>query len=557
MLFVDIWTNEKKKQVAQAIVALAERSDDHEDEFVIESFYDYDVIGHFMNNKNQIVQGSRGMGKTHILKFLEKTLSNVVDKSIYCIFLDCCVNGSGGICGLNDTAESSNHPFNKPTRFFEIFLKRVCHKLQVFYREQYLFEDQKTKDNVFSLLSDLQNSISTGSEVIDNSTLIMVDETDTTESIHYLGNITVSNGTDIVQKRNKENARNISKKRKQNAHTRYSFTFPKFSFTLEELLKITDIRIILLLDEWTFVPPDIQPYFAEFLRRTLLRISRIKLKIAVVPQGNQFQRTINGKNNQNIGFGIGDDIKFELDLDRVYSVDNAPLDIISFCFGFLCKHLSAMLKISITEAEFTYNMFKNDRAAFMLVRASEGNPRDFILLTEKCIRGFLSKENFVINDEKVILKARELYETSKLKNISQSARRLLTKLIKYVIHRHHNRGFLIDQDCLDNSYDLQALINARIIHILKENIMDYDQSVTGNCALLILNFGAYCETLNAGCPINLFVGEDILEQKIFGPKEAKSYDSLLPYDNKRKYYECYVNAYSDNYFDPHFFQKEP
>lgn len=138
------WTNDRKGQIAQGIIALAERSEDHEDEFVLESFYDYDIIDHFMNNKNQILQGSRGMGKTHILKFLEGTLVKKVDKTIHCIFCDCRPIGSGGTSGLNDDPASSTHPFNRPTRFFEYFLERICYKLQAFYSYQ-LFEDQKTK----------------------------------------------------------------------------------------------------------------------------------------------------------------------------------------------------------------------------------------------------------------------------------------------------------------------------------------------------------------------------------------------------------------------------
>lgn len=549
------WTNDKRKHIAQSIVSLAERSDDHPDEFVLESFYDYDVIDRFINNKNQIVQGSRGMGKTHILKYLEKTLGNEVDKTIHCIFIDCSPVGSGGACGLNDNPEPLDYPFNKPTRFFESFLMRIYNKLHGFFKYQY-FEDIRKKDKVFSLLSEMQNSIFTKSEIIDNSTITAVDGANTAESTHHSGSIAFFKDANIAKGHNKEKAKNASKERKENVRIRYSVTFSNFSFLLEELLEITNTRIVFLLDEWSFVPPNIQPYFAEFLRRTLLRIPRVKFKIAVIPQGNYYQSTING---QTIGFAIGDDIKFELDLDHTYSVDKAPSDIVSFCFGFLCKHISAMLKINIIESELVENMFENDRAAFMLVRASEGNPRDFILLAGKCARGFLSKEGFIITDKEVIFKARELFETSKLRNITKTARNLLTKLTKYVVYQHQNRGFLIDQDFLDSSRDLRTLINSRIIHILKENIIDYEQSLSGSCALLILNFGTYCEALYARKPINLFVGEDVLEKNIFGQREAKPYDSLLSYDdgnNERKYFVCYVNPYSGNNFDPHFFQNE-
>lgn len=93
----------------------------------------------------------------------------------------------------------------------------------------------------------------------------------------------------------------------------------------------------MLLDEWSSIRQDIQPYFADYLWRTLFSISLVKFKIAVLPQNYKFQAVVNGRK---IGLDINEDIKLGLDLDRIYSVDNAPSDIVQFCFSFLCQHLS-------------------------------------------------------------------------------------------------------------------------------------------------------------------------------------------------------------------------
>ena len=75
------WTEETRQRIIQQISMLSDKGEDQE-EYALESFYDYNLTPHLMKKTNQIIRGSRGMGKTHILKVLERTLSKKVDKTI-------------------------------------------------------------------------------------------------------------------------------------------------------------------------------------------------------------------------------------------------------------------------------------------------------------------------------------------------------------------------------------------------------------------------------------------------------------------------------------------
>lgn len=60
--------------IKEAIHGIALRIEQEDPAEAKESFYDCNVISHFMNANHQILQGRRGSGKTHILVALKKIL---------------------------------------------------------------------------------------------------------------------------------------------------------------------------------------------------------------------------------------------------------------------------------------------------------------------------------------------------------------------------------------------------------------------------------------------------------------------------------------------------
>lgn len=304
----------------------------------------------------------------------------------------------------------------------------------------------------------------------------------------------------------------VKKDIKQDFDVKRTIHFPRFGSLLKELLFILDKRIIILLDEWSAVPLKIQPFFAEFLRRTLFPIPNVVFKIAVVPQRKNFCDEIG---TQMIGLEMGHDMKMGIDLDELYSVDADPEKIIAFCYRIMCKHISVSIKETIPPNDYIQNMFENQNAAFLLVRAAEGNPRDFIILTSLCLQdlNFFEGENYVIKPSNIIKAGRDLYTNSKFYNCPKPTREFLRKLINFVVYKGQNRGFLIDNIALESPH-LKRLIDVRILHILES---DYTgANITSEaCSLLILNYGAYCDVFNYGKTVNFFHDGDFLEKKFF------------------------------------------
>ena len=101
------WDSQKREKIIQGIIRLGQRSEDQKDSLVLETFYDYNITPYLMNTNKQIIQGSRGTGKTHILRVLEKTLPQKIGELTHCIYLDCRQIGSSIGNGLNNNMNVS------------------------------------------------------------------------------------------------------------------------------------------------------------------------------------------------------------------------------------------------------------------------------------------------------------------------------------------------------------------------------------------------------------------------------------------------------------------
>ncbi len=534
-----MWSIEKKRKIADALVRMSQRSDSQADSYTLESFYDNHLTDSLMNENNQILQGSRGTGKTHILRVLKRKLEN---EHTHCIYIDC------RVLGTNVLAENFKES-TRLNRFCQSFLNKFFEELSKFYSDQLDEYKKHLAEQIQSLLSKMKQSITIYTEEIDTIEKISRVGENGSKSSTTSQNISLPFKTGLSREREKTEEQKFAVEVKYNSHIRYPTSFYQFSHLLDDLLQLTNQKIILLIDEWSSTHPCIQPLFAEFIKKTLFPVSNVRFKIATTPQQKQFRCMIEA--NYYIGFEIGSDVQLALDLDSKYSVDADPEELISFCFRFLCKHLSVLLACIIEPNEYIRNMFDGQKSAFMLVRAAEGNPRDFINLSFMCVQS-LSDSDILICEDKILFQSEQLFKTSKLGNCNELAQKLMNELINYVVYVHENRGFLIDSQYLA-SPTLKSLIDARALHILKDRYMGY-HAINGGSAIIILDFGAYCEALNCGLCINFFSSGDFMENEIFPEKSygPVSLQNVLQYDKNRSFYKCYINIKKDQRFFPYF-----
>jgi hypothetical protein len=95
--------------------------------------------------------------------------------------------------------------------------------------------------------------------------------------------------------------------------------FPAISGLLKDICDKSQVLLFVLLDEWSSLPLDIQPYLAEFIKRGFLPANTITVKIASLEYRSNF--SIKTPLVGLLGLEVGADIATGMDLDDHYVFD--------------------------------------------------------------------------------------------------------------------------------------------------------------------------------------------------------------------------------------------
>lgn len=122
-----------------------------------------------------------------------------------------------------------------------------------------------------------------------------------------------------------------------------SVDFGSLQTSLSGLIEVLGSpRMWLLIDEWSEIPGDLQPYLADLLRRTILPQQRVVVKIGAIEHRSKFaEKSTEGGT---LGIEIGADVTADTNLDDfvVYDVDQQRAT--EFFKNLIFKHYSVSEK---------------------------------------------------------------------------------------------------------------------------------------------------------------------------------------------------------------------
>jgi hypothetical protein len=258
-------------------------------------------------------------------------------------------------------------------------------------------------------------------------------------------------------------------------------------------------RIWLLLDEWSSVPPEVQPYLGEFLVRCVLPLQdRITVKIAAIEQQTHFREQLDS--GDMIGIEVGADVAANVDLDEFMVFEQNEEQSRSFFRGLLFKHITAahegVLDPAIarmkSEGELIRDGFTDKRAFDELVRAAEGVPRDAINIASRAaLRSMANK----ISVPDVRTAARAWFQNDKEAALKGRAEALplLNWIIDRVIREKRARGFLVSQHSAGAPL-LLALFDARVVHVVRKGYSAQDEPGE-RYDVYVIDYGAYVDLI--------------------------------------------------------------
>jgi hypothetical protein len=256
---------------------------------------------------------------------------------------------------------------------------------------------------------------------------------------------------------------------KQAGQGKILIDFSSINVALQSLVDILDInRIWILLDEWSEIPYNLQPYLADLIRRTFLANQKFIIKIAAIEHRSNFIETF--QRGEYIGLELGADISADINMDDFLVFDNDQSRAVDFFKNLLFSHYKTYKEINDeinTADQFIQTLFASSPVFNEFVRAVEGVPRDALSLAT-----MLATNNFGNRFQMPDLRktARQWFQQEKQSTIknNKELQAFLTEIFDSIIGSRKARAFLFPNNLRDENID--KLFDARILHILKKNI---------------------------------------------------------------------------------------
>jgi hypothetical protein len=478
------------RPINTALLKLAKRAETYERRHLIDSFVDIGSLFTLLSNPdNQILFGRRGTGKTHVLAYLSNELAR---KGSIAVQLDMRTIGStGGIYSDNRLSISE--------RATRLLVDTLC---AIHDRVLSEIVENAEEYDLSKLGPLLDKFVEASTRVVVEGPVHVEESTGTSQCVTDQAKAGVSvksSSFGLSMEASDEQVSYISEEKRasREGKERLRVHFSSVGRELEKVINaLPNSQLWIILDEWSEIPLDLQPYLADLLRRTVLPIKGVSVKIAAIEQRCRFR--IPDPDIGHIGIEIGADAAASINLDEFLVFDNNADLAKRFFRELLYKHLAAIVKetnelqMPASSSQFINDTFTQRPAFEEFVRAAEGVPRDAINIIGIAAQKALDNQ---ISVPDIRTAARAWYARAKQQAVGTkpNAQDLLSWIIDEVIQHRQAKAFLLATDVQDELIDF--LYDARVLHLIKQGVSAQD--IPGKrFNVYSLDYGCYVDLIN-------------------------------------------------------------
>ena len=491
--------------INNVLLRLSKRAETSGREALLRTFVDVGPLSALLASADhQIVYGRRGTGKTHAFAYISSIQEDAGNATAYIDLRN--IGSSGGIY-----ADTNRSVSERATCLLVDTLSAIHERLYEYFLSTPSAPDlSRTGPALDALATAITEVMVVGSvQLEEKKSLSQTDETKaglgaTLAPTKAAVEASLSSASHSTQYDEERQTRTGTER----LHVNFGSTGAAFR-RIAELL--APHRLWVLLDEWSSLPVDLQPYLADLLRRSLLPTTGITVKIAAIDQRSRFQLRLDS--GDYVGIEVGADAAADINLDDFMVFDNDAERAKAFFTDLVFHHARAIATdtehedyIPASAAELVRTAFNTTRTFEEFVRASEGVPRDAINILSNAAQRALDN---AITVEDVRVAARNWYQRDKDKAVSANvtAHQLLRRIIDIVIGNRRARAFLLQSG--ESHPLIDTLYDARVLHILKRNVSTHDKPGV-RYDVYKLDYGCYVDLIAtaAKAPLGLLLGEN-------------------------------------------------
>lgn len=501
--------------VNRCMMRFRDRAERIERKQIIDTFVEVGPLFNLLESpNNQLVYGRRGVGKTHALLYLA---DRRVAEGDHVIYVDCRNLGSN----ISVYADPNLARSERATRM----LVDVCTRIH-----EGLLENVTDPGKDF----DYSRSVPVLDELIEAlNSFKIIGTTETNEATKFGASADNTaafgmNGTKpTAQFDQRLSASEELHSHEKNEGSRIEWIdFGNLAKVFQDLYSALDKkRIWILVDEWSAIPLDLQPFLADLLRRTIFPCAGYTVKIGAIEHRSKF---INRATNTDyIGLELGSDITPAIDLDDYLVFDRNSEKALEFFKGLMAKHLKSVAEELAVEVpqdteELVAAAVTQENVFREFVIATEGVPRDALHILQ---RAATKADNDLISLPTLKEAVLAYYQTDKYNSINENPR--LRELLEWIRDRvkgdRRTRAFLIPVGEEDELID--ELFDRRALHILNRSMSAAHRP--GD------RFIVY--KLDYGCYIDLRATDKFPEGLLFANDNENIELANVPEDDARSY----------------------
>jgi hypothetical protein len=497
---------EYNKALNRLLMRVTRRAEKSTAEYLTRTFVPVEPVpGLLESSDNQVIYGRRGTGKTHLLKYIAESKKREGDIALY---IDLRTIGSSG--GLY--ADPSQPLALRATHLLVDLVEELHNQVRDLVENTATFDD--VLDALIPGLDDLGTAASEVRVVGDTESSVTIsraDDTGTGSQISAgIGGAAPSLrlSVDKRHRRSKE----VTQSRKSSGPEVLTVQFGQLGRALASLLRAMAGRELwVLLDEWSSIPRDLQPYLADLLRRSFFPVTGIVVKIGALERQSHFIEK--GERADYIGFDLGADTAASVDLDDFLVFRADRTHSANFFSQLLYQHLVVLMSelghdfVIRTAADFRESCF--GRGAFdELVRASEGVPRDAINMAGLAAAIAVDKRISIRN---IQIAARDYFLRDKEGKISQQAQDILDKIVRDCVRRE-TRVLVLRRPSESDNPLVQALYDNRLIHRVEQGVMLTKDAVKFD--IYLVDFGCFVNMISRGESRAVNDGTDTVSRRL-------------------------------------------
>lgn len=483
---------------------------------LVGTYVDVGLLPQLHNRNHQIFYGRRGTGKTHVMKVLESSLAQ--DSSLTVIYIDCRTLGS--------TTQFSDQSLPLGKRCLALlrdFLLEIYHGLQ----EHIVEHPTKHANKAFDATEFLAKIVTEPLLILRANRVVteVSERSETSKAASAKGEVTITEASLSAEAAStRKHDLDDKKSTEYTVESEDKIIFPELHRSLREVLELAETQLFVLVDEWSSLPSDVQPYLAEFLKRGLLPLKEATIKISALEYRCRFSDV-----NQDgvFGFELGADIATAPDLDDYFVFDRSPEQITDVYADVLYRHLSSELEDQYLSKmhgvssgkQLASRLFTERATCSELARSCEGVIRDLINIFTKAFFDAHRRGRHTIDKQAVLDSARQWFEQDKAQYLDKELQSVLRAIVDDVIGKKRARSFLLPRE-LERHPLIQRLFDARVLHHMQRGYADKDNpGVRYN--IYTIDYGAYVDLIGTSKEPEL----DLVERA--GP------EIVVPFDDKR------------------------